>query len=634
MPPHNPRHPMSPQSSHNEGVSPASIQSTGLDGPARKTSIPEWLGLGVVVLAAALSMSPNTVDPDLWGHVQFGREVLQSGQIPSTTSYSYTADGFRWINHENLSEVVMALTVKHFGPLGLIFGKLALSLLLIGIVLAVNLRQGTGSIVAAITTLLVASNLGYHWSFRPQLSTFVCYTLLLLVLQFAFQGWQTRWHLPWPRRWFADESIASSALSDSIQPANTAPVLRLRWLWLLIPLFAIWTNAHGGFIAGIAILGGYLGCRGVEILFRKKTAGLKIIGYLTLTGVLIAGTTLLNPYGIGLHRWLLESLGQARPEISDWSNRELFTLVGMKLWALIAIALLAITFSRRRLDATHLIILGLTLWQSISHFRHVPFFALACGFWIGPHLQSAMARLATSKSTRPVSRWGQIAVSVALLLAMVLIGYRLNTRLHEIEVRRADYPVDAIQFMRENDLHGRLVVTYDWAQYAIGALCSEEFNQSRRSRVAFDGRFRTCYPQPIVDMHFDFLYGATSGVQRQRSVESPPIDPHRVLKHLQPDLVLLRRSGELTEQHMQSQRQDWALLYQDATAQLWGLRVCYDNPQHPQYLSPPQRLIHDRLATDSVAWPAITTRPPLHSVLSFSTGDSTHPSLTLLQGTR
>ena len=178
-------------------------------------------------------------------------------------------------------------------------------------------------------------------------------------------------------------------------------------------------------------------------------------------------------------------------------------------------------------------------------------------------------------------------------------------RLGDLQVRRDRYPVDAIDYMRQHNLHGRLVVTYDWAQYSIAALCSEHFSPTRRSAVAFDGRFRTCYPQSVVDMHFDFLYGHAPQVRRWRSPAAPPIDPARVLSPGQPELVLLRRFGELTEQHMQTQTDRWVLLYQDAIAQVWGLRELYDRPASRHYVHPADRVQHDHLATDSVTWPAI-----------------------------
>jgi hypothetical protein len=177
--------------------------------------------------------------------------------------------------------------------------------------------------------------------------------------------------------------------------------------------------------------------------------------------------------------------------------------------------------------------------------------------------------------------------------------------LSELRVERDQYPVDAIAWMRDSGVHGRVVVTYDWAQYAIAALCTDEFDSRRRSAVAFDGRFRTCYPQKVVDMHFDFLFGHSPHMPRNRSPQSPPIDPSRVLRHGSPDLVLLRRFGELTEVHMREQSADWALLYQDAVAQVWGRRTVYDIPGLPDWIPPELRQISDWRPAGSVMWPAI-----------------------------
>lgn len=577
---------------------------------------PERLFLLLVILTAALAMSPNVADPDLWGHVQFGRDVLNEGSIPATTSYSYTANGYRWVNHENLSEIVMAVVADSLGPLGLVVGKFLLSLLVILVILRWNLVQGCGLVVSSLITLLVATNLGYHWSIRPQLSSFVCFTLLILLFQFCFTGWRGRWHVPVPRRWFQESSPPRQTVSPGgIREQLGYDSTRLRFLWLLVPLMMVWANAHGGFVAGLAVTGFYLGCRAMEALFRGQrrqaaNTGWGLVRRMSLMLLVAVVATLLNPYGPGLHGWLLMSLGTPRPEISDWASNPLWTLVGMKFWVLLGCGTVALLLSRNKRDATETVILLLLLWQSLSHFRHVPFFAIAAGFWIGPHLQSALQRVAHSPVDARLNRPWQAAFSLVLIIGIVAVGGRLGHRLSDLRVERDRYPVDALEFMRCHALAGRIVVTYDWAQYTIAALCSDHRPPRRLSRVAFDGRFRTCYPQTVVDMHFDFLYGDSPRMPRQRSPQSPPIDAARVLHYGQPDLVLLRRFGERTESHMADNADTWVLLYQDAIAQVWGRQDRYDRPASASYLPPEKRTIHSRRRDDSVTWPAIRQLEP------------------------
>ena len=562
------------------------------------------LTLLVVVLASAYSMSPNIADPDLWGHVQYGRDLLDEGRVPATTSYSYTAEGFRWINHENLSEVIMAVVVDNVGPIGLVLGKFALSLLVIVFVLRFNLRDGVGWIVASVLALLVAANLGYHWAIRPQLASFVCFTLLVALLQYCFRGWRGRWHFTHPSTWNRKDWTPDS---DSLGYDS----MRIRMLWLAVPLFFVWANAHGGFVAGLLIFSVYLSCRALEAICQRGRRGWGLVRRMALMIVVAGLATLVNPYGPGLHHWLLESLGTSRPEILDWSTQQLFGLVGAKLWILLFVVVGSRLLSKRPIDLTQTIVLSLTLWQALSHFRHVPFFAILTGFWMGPHLHSAATRFARASSTNsgPPLTW---AMNGLMVVAVFVVGTRLSERLTEVRVDKQVFPVDAIAYMHQHQLHGKLVVTYDWAQYAIAALAVDSPVQptSDVTRVAFDGRFRTCYPQSVVDMHFDFLFGDGPAVRRSRSPDSPPCDPRRVLQFKNPDLILIRRKGELTTHHVRQFSEDWSLLYQDSIAEVWGRKGRYDDPTSPHYLPKSARRRWNPAeppfpSAPTVAWPAL-----------------------------
>src|SRR5262249_30040507 len=83
---------------------------------------------------------------------------------------------------------------------------------------------------------------------------------------------------------------------------------RKTWkLWLLVPCAALWTNLHGGFFIFfplVALLA--LGSWGEWFLWRARDAW-DFLRYAAL-GVLCAAASLINPYGVKLHLFLIDYL--------------------------------------------------------------------------------------------------------------------------------------------------------------------------------------------------------------------------------------------------------------------------------------------------------------------------------------
>lgn len=77
------------------------------------------------LLLAVLTYTPP--DPDLWGHVAFGRDIVRDARIHTVDSYSFTSDK-TWVNHEYLAEVAMYGAYALGGGSGLIGLKLVLVL--------------------------------------------------------------------------------------------------------------------------------------------------------------------------------------------------------------------------------------------------------------------------------------------------------------------------------------------------------------------------------------------------------------------------------------------------------------------------------------------------------------------------
>lgn len=563
-------------------------------------SLLRWLAIVALVLSSAVALSLNLVDPDLWGHVRYGQDWLAGGQLPRTATHTFTATGHKWINHENLAELALALGADRLGGTGLLIAKTCWGLAILGLMAWIAHLHQVRALVTWAFLLLVANNLTAFFPIRPQLLSFMWLAWLLVVLDRAF----ARWH-------------------DPDQP----PAVRWPWLFAVPPLFILWANSHGAFLAGLCILAAYLDGRCLEAIVAIRWNATRTV--LGLVGVGIASilATLVNPYGVDLLTWVINSLWWPRPEVTEWAAPTPADPVFWPFVALAALALLCFVFTPRKRDWTQYAILALVGWQAAMHLRHIAIFALLCGFWLPADLDAILrrARIAIAASL-PVARLAprfKYSMVAALLAAIGLQCAGLYQRLKELPVYRHSYPVDVVQFMADRELHGRLVPSFNWAQYVIAAL-------SPAVQVSFDGRYDTCYPQHVIDMNFDFLLGAHGG-RRFRGADSGPIDGARVLTHGSPEMVLVDRTYPQAANVMTTASAEpnsqWVLLYQDALAQLWGLREVFDDPLSPRYLPPADRVIHDTIARDAVPWPALPRRGDNSLPLAESIGERGNVSM-------
>ena len=539
--------------------------------------VPHWLHNGILVLLTLVSanlLAWRSLEPDLWGHIQYGEDWIHAGIMPNTATHTYSTPDHPWVNHENLFELAVAFGQRTIGGYGLMIFKCLSGIWLLSMMVRNAARLAVPTLAAAVAMIPVAAGLAEFWLMRPQLFSFLFFGLMLLAFDRAFRNW---------------------AISKTIQT---------RWLWLCIPLLIAWTNAHGGFAAGLCVFIAVLGLRGIELWWHQHREATEIILHFAVLGIAATLCVSINPYGWELPYWMIVSLSQPRPEVSEWAN---ILDGGGVLFSFLALSILSIAgvcLTRFKRDWVQIVVLALIAVQAIGHLRHLAFFAIAFGFWMPQHVWSLWHRLVEWRPTLGVHEefTGRAAKLIGIELAAVgaalvaLLGYTFVI----FGVDRSKYPVSAFEFMEREQINGRLVVTFDWAQYALAALAPN-------TTVGFDGRYDTCYPQTVVDMNFDLLFGSDMS-RRHRGDDSGPVDSNRVLEFGNPNLVLLDCIADVAAVQHLDQHPDWILLYRDGRAALWGRKTVFDDSGLPGYVAPECRKLSDAMPEVIAAWPGFPNR--------------------------
>jgi hypothetical protein len=442
-------------------------------------------------------------DPDLWGHILFGKEIFLSGSIPGVDPYSYTAYGHAWINHEWISEVLMWITFNTFGSPGLLIGKMFIGIIVVSIILIICFNRKVSYLSYGIVGVASVFIISPGFMVRPHLVTFLCASLFFMVIYFYIEK-------------------------------------RKNILWLLPLIMIFWVNSHGGFIIGAGILPvifllEYLNC---HLKLKDITHLRKFVTW----GLLTEAAVLINPYGYNLLIFIYDTITLPR-SISEWEPVTLFDFSYLRLKIFSICVILAFFFKRHENRYWEIGVILFSLIFAFIHQRHTPIFAIfAAPFLIE---KFSMIEHTFNISQKGLSVFSRSTLSLFLVF---IIGYQLavtadkhiKTRFNII-VNPEVYPVFAVQFLKDNNIKGNLLVPFDWGEYTIWKLYPD-------NRVSIDGRFDTVYPIDVINDHFN-------GASREEAWQS-------LLGKYPTDIVLTTRNP--FSQRMITEPSDgWLYLYSD-----------------------------------------------------------------------
>lgn len=471
----------------------------------------------IVVIADA----GRWADPDLWGHITFGRYILTVGHVPLRDIYSYSASGHPWHDHEWLSEVIFALCYNAGGVIALKLLKLICTASTMALLAMAAAETGApmGLQLTVLTTAALA--LGPMLQFRPQLFDFIGLSALLLMLA-----------------------------RDNYWRAGP--------LWPAIPILALWANLHGGFVVGLAAIAVYAAAAAVEDWMSGDGLRRALRASLVLLACTLA--TLVNPYGIANWITVLRTLRDplTRAIISEWQpllfgitqewQRSPVTAINFALAILPFVALMFCFAIRPRGGDSPLVaiaaIMGVGAWIAMRNL------ALAVIAWVVPLCRHA-ALLQNWQSGSRLSL--EVRRPYRRLLNQILIGaialvVAFQTGLFWGKLPAGtSMPQGAVDFMRAHGLRGNVLCDFSWGEYVI-------FHLAPDCRVFIDARYDMVYPKAVIRDYLA-LFMDSSGASRMLAKY-----PH--------DYVLIR-PAEPAYRLMQAQR-EWKLIYDDRVAVLFA----------------------------------------------------------------
>lgn len=403
--------------------------------------------------------SINEADNDLWGHLLFGREIIAQGSIARVDTYSYTVAGQPWINHEWLSQVVLAATYQWGGSPGLLLLKFAVATLTLLLVFDRLRRRTQRPAVWGAVGLVTVAVLARGFAIRPQIFTYLGAALTLWLIDRHRRGHRGA-------------------------------------LWCFPPLFLVWVNLHGGFILGLGILGFFAAA---NLLRGREGAGQPWLALLGSIAVLVV-----NPYGPRLLPYVWNELSRTHP-ITEWQHATPTDAGLFAFFAMFVVLVATLPFVRQwREDGWEsALAVGIGL-MALRHQRHTPVFALCAAAPLAVQIEGARRWLRT-RSTFALSPASQRVIMLALaavaLLQLALVGRRLSRDGLQIVFDPRDYPVAAVRALQHSSARLNLAVPLDWGEYVLWFLAPQV-------KVSLDGRFATVFPEQVVEDNFDFFNGA------------------------------------------------------------------------------------------------------------------------------
>ena len=423
----------------------------------------------LAIMAWSFLSSPNgwarfLLDGDVFMHTRLGQNMLETGAVATTDPASFAIpNGSPWYAFEWLAEILFATLAMHYG-----MGAIALlSGTLVGLSIALlyydTLRRGGHPLLTTFLILIATNALNMNFHARPVLFTYFFVVVSMILLN-----------------------------RDRETPSWT--------IWLL-PLMVIpWVNLH----PGVAVLFPLIAILGIGCGTRQG-----FLRYATL-GVACAVATLVNPYGIGLHKHLAATLSSEwilnnalEYKSPEFRGEFMLCLAILFLLGLASAGLFAV--QKKYPEALWIFFLG---YSTLVSRRHGAIFLLVVTPMIAIQLSGLWRQYVSGKDKKSAagildSLWQGAAFTPTIWLpTFALLIVIFNPMPIDENPSAEFYPSAVVARNRDLVEQSRTFTTEQWADFLY-------YINYPKQRVFMDPR-HDLYAAPLGDAYLEILQGTPS----------------------------------------------------------------------------------------------------------------------------
>lgn len=297
-------------------------------------------------------------DPGIGWQLKTGQLLVQTWTLPTHDPFSYTVPEQSWTLYQWLFQVGVGI-LQQIGGLPLVLVVCTFIYSLFPVILMQRMLERRAHFEAAlIFSLITWMVMTMHDQTRPHIFSYLFFSLFLWALERAYHSAE-----PWLKN--------------------------IRNLIFLPFLMILWCNMHGGFLTGLVLCAIFALASLLDFWQKRQLLDLHKAGIFLACTLACMVMTLVNPYGIELHRSILsylnlESLKYWAEFITPFAGLS-FNIILFEGCVFLLIILLAV--GRTRLNWAELGCIIFFLHYAFLSVRHVNLFMLV--------LAPILARLST-----------------------------------------------------------------------------------------------------------------------------------------------------------------------------------------------------------------------------------------------